>query len=244
MVQLIEDKLTPLTQGEAALKLNEAWKRFYGKDASIDSLSLLWAQSALETGRWKKLHCYNWGNVKKRHAHPKYKSITDDGHDYCMYRCNEILNGKVEWFDPPHPQTHFRAYHSAADGASDYLRLVANKKRYKKAWSQVLKGDPVAYCKELKKAGYFTANLYHYTKGVVSLSNEFKRKHADIMNASYDDSNLDDFLGADEKEEIINIVGLGIDKSVDEYFSRTDKFDDEDEEVYFRVDKKPWWRVW
>lgn len=241
MVTLIDDEITTLTQAEAALALKEAWRRFYGYEPKTNSLSLLWAQSALETGRWKIIHCFNFGNIKKRHAHPKYKFITDDGHDYCMFRCSEVLHGKEEWFDPPHPQTHFRAYHTAIDGALDYLKLVANKERYKKAWSQVLKGDPVQYCAELKKAGYFTASLSLYTKGVVKLSDEFRNNYNDILNDNKNDDELSSIFSQEDINEINSLVGLTTSESVYEYFSRSDKFDDESERVYYKAEK-PWWK--
>jgi hypothetical protein len=165
-----------LSEAEAAFSLREAWKKVYGgypKDASI---ALLWAQSALETGRWKAIRNYNFGNIK-------YSS----GTPFTMFRCNELLwdNKKkkmvIEWFNPPHRQTWFRAYKTAIDGAEDYIRFVSQKKRYRKAWAQVIAGDPVAYSHELKIAGYYTASEKKYTKGVVSLTNEFLRRKAKLL---------------------------------------------------------------
>jgi hypothetical protein len=178
--QYLELSEKPLEQGEAAVALREAWKRVYNKYPSDESLALLWSQSALETGRWKKIRNYNFGNIKKRHANPKYK-VKDDTHYFTMFRCNEVLKGKLKWFDPPHIQTHFRAYKTVIDGAEDYIVFVSKKKRYTKAWEQVLKGDPKAYSQELKKAGYYTASEEKYTKGVVSLTNEFLRKKETLL---------------------------------------------------------------
>ncbi|MDP2685233.1 MAG: hypothetical protein Q8P20_09450 [bacterium] len=165
---------TPLTESEATYYLNMAWYNIYGTYPAINSLALLWAQSAGETGRWKFLRCNNWGNIKR---------IKGDA-DLCWtsYEAGEVINGKHIMFYSYHPQTHFAAWLSPLEGAEYYIRFLSQRTRYKKAWNQVIAGDPVAYCSELKKAGYFTASLSHYTKGVVSLTNEFKRK-ASVLTA-------------------------------------------------------------
>jgi len=175
-----------LSLAEAAYSLREAWRIVYGKYPADKSLALLWAQSALETGRWKIIRNNNFGNIKKRHPNPKYK-IRDDGHDFTMFRCNEILWDKklkksvLKWFDPPHTQTHFRSYLNPVEGAEDYIRFVSKRKRYRKAWAQVIAGNPEAYSHELKVAGYYTASEKKYTKGVVSLTNEFMRKRDKLL---------------------------------------------------------------
>lgn len=170
MGKLIEDKIKQISEGEAAYALREGWNKLYGDYPSVDSLALLWSQWALETGRGKAIHCYNFGNIKR-----------SSDEDYCMYRCNEILNGKVEWFDPPHKQTWFRAYPSAVEGALDYIKFLSQRQRYQKAWAAIQAGDPALFGHELKVAGYYTANEAQYTKNIVSLTNEFKRKSEEIL---------------------------------------------------------------
>lgn len=166
----IEDKLTPLSESEACYYLREAWKSIFGEYPSKESCALLWAQSALETGRWKLIHNHNWPNIKRI-----------KGNHWTSYKCNEVLNGKVEWFYPYHPQTHFAAYLTSLDGAVAYIKFLSERTRYREAWNEVLKGDPVAFTAALKRGGFFTANLATYTKGVVSLSNEFKRKYSKFL---------------------------------------------------------------
>lgn len=170
MGQLIADQVKQISEGEATYALREAWKLLYNQYPSLDSLALLWAQWALETGRGKAIHCYNFGNIKR-----------SGDEDYCMYRCNEMLNGKWEWFDPPHKQTWFRAYSTAVDGAYDYIKFLSQKTRYQKAWAQVKLGDPAAFSHELKVAGYYTAIEAQYTKGVVKLTTEFKKKAKELL---------------------------------------------------------------
>ncbi len=166
---------TPLTEEEATYYLKAAWKSIYGVYPSVNSLALLWAQSAGETGRWKLLRCNNWGNIKRRKSDTTLK--------WTSYDAGEVLaDGKHYMFYPYHPQTHFAAWEDPLDGAEYYIRFLSGRERYKKAWVEVMAGDPVAYCRELKKAGYFTADLAHYTRGVVRLTNEFKGKADRLMN--------------------------------------------------------------
>jgi len=173
-LNFVDNITTPLTEAAATYYLKTAWNRIYGSYPDLNVLALLWAQSAGETGRWKLLRCNNWGNIKK-HGDCKYTS----------YDAGEVLtlNGvtKQYIFHPYHPQTFFAAWDTPLDGAEAYIKFLSQKTRYKKAWIELMKGNPVTYCKELKKAGYFTANLNHYTQNVVRLTNEFKRKSKILM---------------------------------------------------------------
>ncbi len=170
MGTLYEDKITPISEGEAAYALRESWKKIYGEYPSLDSLALLWAQWALETGRGRAIHNYNFGNIK-----------CSGDEDYCMFRCNEIIKGRVVWFDPPDRQTWFRAYNSAYEGALDYLTLLSKSTRYQKAWEVLKLGDVYRFGHELKVAGYYTANEEQYTKSLASLAKEFKNKSSTIL---------------------------------------------------------------
>lgn len=170
MGELKEAKYTKLTEAEATYALREGWKLVFGDYPSLDALAVLWAQSALETGRWQFIWNYNFGNVKRH-----------DDHDWCMFKCSEIINGKNTWFEPPHPQTHFNAYTSSVDGAKEYIEFVSKRPRYQEAWARLMDGSPIKYCAALKKAGYFTADLIKYTNGVVKLTDEFKKKSATLL---------------------------------------------------------------
>lgn len=164
--RLLPDLLTPVTAREVSEALRVAFGRASGLVVTRETLALATAQSALETGRWKSIHRYNLGNIK---AGPTYEGY------YCQFRCNEVIGGKVVWFDPPHPQTNFRAFLSLEDGATDHVSFLAHRARYAPAWSELLRGEPELYVRALKTAGYFTANEAAYTKAVVSLFNEYLR---------------------------------------------------------------------
>jgi hypothetical protein len=121
LATLVPDRLTPLTAAEVLKAFKGAFATVCGVDPSKECLALLVAQSALETGRWRSIHCFNFGNVK---------ASNDYTGKYCQFRCNEVINGKVQWFDPPHPQTSFRAFDSVDSGAIDHLRFLSTRPRY------------------------------------------------------------------------------------------------------------------
>jgi len=238
--QYIPLQITELSEGEAAVALRNAWKRIYKSYPSNKSLALLWAQSALETGRWSIIRNYNFGNIKKRHANPKYK-ITDDGQLFTMFRCGEIINKKQVMFDPPHIQTHFRAYKTSTDGAEDYIRFVSKKSRYAKAWQEVIKGNPEAYSKELSLAGYYTASVSLYTKGVVRLTNEFNKKAKKLLSwkptKPVEIESEETFTEEELKEVRVQAAELQL-NSIYEYFVNADRTVENDEESDYYDDPK------
>lgn len=154
---------TKLARPELAYWLREGWKSIYGEYPSDASLGILWAQTALECGGGSACRNYNFGNIKRR-----------DGYDYCMYRCSEYLNGVHQYFDPPHPQTHFVSCPNALEGAKFYIGFLSQRTRYKKAWQEVINGNVVKYVYWLKQGGYFTAPLDKYTAVVVNLYKEYQ----------------------------------------------------------------------
>lgn len=171
------------SESEAANALNKAWKIIYGTYPEPTSLAILFAHSALETGRWKQIANYNFGNIKKTHyKNLSYKIIEDDGHKWTMFATGEnkynpeTKKTEWQWFEPPHVETHFRSYDTIIDGAVDYIRFLSQKTKYEKAWLALMEGDPSKYSKELSIAGYYTANEPKYTAGVVKIFNEFISK--------------------------------------------------------------------
>lgn len=149
---------------DVARALRAAWMRLYDEVPPNQCIAVLMAQSALETGRWKSCYQWNLGNIK-----PGSKW----GGDVFQIRLNEVIGGKVVWFDPPHPQTNMRAYPTLTDAAADYLWLL--RRRFSSSWTPVLTGDPVAFSQALKRQGYYTADEPPYTRAVKSLFSEFLR---------------------------------------------------------------------
>lgn len=162
-MKLIPNKLTPMTALESLLAFREAFSKEVGRTPSNSTLAILVAQSALETGRWKSMHCFNFGNIRPP------KNWTGD---YCQFRCNEqITPGKWVWFDPPAAGSNFVAFEDAASGAAFYMHMLAS--RWPEAWTAALSGNATAFVRGLKERGYFTANEAPYLAAVIKLCSEF-----------------------------------------------------------------------
>jgi hypothetical protein len=184
---------TPLPFETAAHAMRVALASVLGEQPSRETLALALGKTALETGRWSAMWNGNWGNVKHSDSRPGF---------FTAIVLNEVIDGKVVWFDPRgrltgnpakggrlagdladegravppgHPQTRMRAFTSAGEGALDYVKFVA-RGRYAGAWALLLEGDAEGYVHELKRKGYFTADEGEYRKGVVSLQREFVGK--------------------------------------------------------------------
>lgn len=132
-------------------------------EASSAAIRLLLAQFSIETGKLvpgaKKggFWCWNLGNVK---GGPRMTPSREDvtGRKWTMLnRVREIIGGKNVYFDPPHPQTHFRAFDSLAQGAAAWLLDLWTE--FRTAWDELLSGDGSAYAAALKREGYYTAPL-------------------------------------------------------------------------------------
>lgn len=162
MSEQLPDVLTHIDPSELAHALVTAWRSLFGATPRRESILVLLAQSALETGRWKSCHAYNLGNAKH---------VPNDGRDFTYFRCNEILDGKVVWFNPPHPACCFRAFRSLGDGALDYLSMM--RRNFHSAWPFVEAGDPRGFVRALKAAHYFTAALAPYEASVVSIFSQY-----------------------------------------------------------------------
>ena len=138
-------------------------------DASKEQAGIIWAQWALETGRGKACWVWNIGNVK---ATP---SQVTAGVDYFMLPGTwEIIKGRREVFNPPHPQTWFRAFGSLSDGLGHHVAFLRDR-RYKPAWPAVLSGNPDLFARELKRLGYYTASEDLYASAMSYFHAEWMR---------------------------------------------------------------------
>lgn len=166
--QLVPDTLTTCSALEVCRAIRSAWETLEGVTPSQDTVAVLTAQSALETGRWRSMHCWNFGNVK---AGPTYEGF------YCQFRCNEklLIDGKLQWrwFDPPHPQCNFRAFESLHFGVLRWLQAL--REHFPHAYAAAKVGMPLAFTHALKIDHYFTADEAPYARSVSSLWAEYKR---------------------------------------------------------------------
>lgn len=157
-----------------------------GSILTDEALALGMSKTALESGRWKKMHNWNFGNVKCPETQPGM---------FTSFACNEVLKGETVWFAPEgeldrkggvvvgkvwdvppgHPQTRFAAFANRWDGIERYVSFL-QRPRYLKAYRALLSGSAPAYVRELRAAGYFTAPEDQYLRGVASMQREFVAK--------------------------------------------------------------------
>ena len=159
---IVADRLTPLTRQVAATALAEAYARVTGGPPSMGVLALLLAHTAFETGRWQKLHNFNFGNVK---AGPTFSFIA-------QFRCSEVESGVERFFEPPDPHCNFRAYSNPADGAVDYVKVLQSRPHW---WAGLQTEDPAAFVDALATPPkYFTGDPAAYKRAIASLFAEFR----------------------------------------------------------------------
>ena len=159
---IVRDTLTPLSRDEASRAFLAAYQQLTGQLPTPGVLALLLAQSAFETGHWKSLHNFNFGNAK---AGASYPLVT-------QFHCSEVDEHGVEHFyDPPDPHCNFRAYNDAAAGALDYLKVLQHQSHW---WQGLHTEDPSAFVDALATPPkYFTGNPEVYKRSVVSLFQTF-----------------------------------------------------------------------
>lgn len=163
---LIPDLVTECSALLVTAAFRSALETVIGRTPTQGHLCVLVAQSALESGRWRSMHRWNFGNIKA--------SSTYEGY-YCQFRCNEVIDKRLQWFDPPHPQTSFRAFQQIEVGALDHVRFLSQRKAFQPAWLAAQRGDPAEFVHALKQGGYFTADEAPYLRSVASLWGEYMR---------------------------------------------------------------------
>jgi hypothetical protein len=167
-------------------------------------LALALAKTALETGNWKKMWCFNWGNLKSSQTQPgmwtafpcgeELKTgswtFTPAGVETCVGGPSKgTVRQPVVYSGPPsddwHPQTRFRAFANEFDGVDQYCAAI-ELGRYAPAWKRLLAGDAVGYVHELKRLGYMTASETQYRDTVVRLAAQFGLKLRGMSHESID----------------------------------------------------------
>ncbi len=144
---------TPLGGDEAASAISTAYESVTGRAPTAKQLSLLVAQWSLETGGGRAMMNFNFGGIKGQGPSGLSTSYTTkEG-----YGASERT--LVD---------RFRAYGSATEGATDYLRTLSV--RFPKAFEAVRSGDAAGFAHALKREGYYTGSEADYTRAVASMS--------------------------------------------------------------------------
>lgn len=163
----LPDRLTRVTIHELVPALWNAYRAVTGDTPTRRAIELLAAWWGLETGWGKACHCWNLGNAKSRPG---------DGRSWTFFRCNEIIGGKVVWFEPPNPGCRFRAFDALEEGAVDWVALVHD--RFPEAFRALSVGAAeVAHA--AKRRRYYTADEAQYTKTLVGCVPVVRRAQID-----------------------------------------------------------------
>jgi flagellum-specific peptidoglycan hydrolase FlgJ len=178
MGMLLENQLTPLTADQAAAALSEGYKLVTGALPSPAILGLLIGQTSLETGNWKKIHNYNFGNVRGE---------SPDGL-FTSFRAGEIIDGKEKFLEAGDPKNKFRAYRDAASGAADYIRALRHRPHW---WDGLQSGTVDGFIHGLTTyPAYFTANAAEYARvlenrmaNYTALTAQYSKRHSSLLAA-------------------------------------------------------------
>ena len=164
---LVPTVRTSYTLNQVIAAMVEGWYKKFGEIPRKESIGVLYAQNALETGGTVSMWNNNSGNVK-------YVPHAGDESLFYMMLANvwEIIGGKKVIFQPPHQATWFRAFPTLADGVAEHMDFLRNH-RYKNAWTAVDAGNPAAFAHLLKIAGYYTAPEADYVRLMNYYFNKF-----------------------------------------------------------------------
>ncbi len=152
---LVTPTRTRLDGAQAADALRSAWTNVTGEPPSQKTLSILTAQWAHETGNGGSMYNYNFGGIKG--MGPSGLSVSQ--------RTREGFGATERTITD-----RFRAYRTAEEGATDYVKLLTQ--RFPEATASAQNGDAAGFVSGLKQRGYFTGDASAYTRSVASLSNQ------------------------------------------------------------------------
>lgn len=157
----IPDRLTPLTEAQAAGALSTAYKRVTGVFPTQRILELLMAQTAQETGRWLRLHNYGFGNLKASASNAYYQG----------FRCWEVVNGQTVWYEADNPMCRFAAYLTPEDGAEQYIRLLQKRAHW---WNGLQTGTVEGFVSGLTTVPkFFTGDAGVYARNMRQFISEY-----------------------------------------------------------------------
>lgn len=161
---LVPHQLTKVSLRQVYDALGEAWP-----EASRASLIVLTAQIGIECADGARVHNFNLGNVKRVGGQPwtmlpkvwEILRSVPAGATSATQRPDGLFRVV---FDPPHPQTHFRAFSTLEQGTAEHLETL--RRRFAAAWPAVEAGDPAGFGRRLKALRYYTAPEADYVRAL------------------------------------------------------------------------------
>jgi peptidoglycan hydrolase-like protein with peptidoglycan-binding domain len=157
----LPDKPTPMSGEDVTEAISAGYQQVLKSIPSPNVLSLLVAEAAYETGNFGRgIHNFNFGNKKFSSGDPHFQ----------YFRCNEVINGVDQYFDPPDPHCKFAAYANPAQAAEAFVRLLHGRSVW---WNGLQSGNPTAFVSALKQGGYFTGDETAYAAGVAKYAKDY-----------------------------------------------------------------------
>jgi flagellum-specific peptidoglycan hydrolase FlgJ len=155
---------THLSGGEAAASLATAYENVFHEPPSPATLRVLVAQWSHETGGGRAMMNYNFGGIKG--SSPSGLSaayLTTEGQGQSAVKLTD----------------RFRAYGSAIEGATDYVKFLST--RFSGAMAEARQGNPEGFVRALKQGGYFTGSEEDYVRSVTRLTEQARASGFDAV---------------------------------------------------------------
>jgi hypothetical protein len=146
---------TPVSADQASSLIAGALEHATGEKPKPETVAILTAQWAHETGHGASMYNYNFAGIKG--SGPTGLSV--------MQRTREGSGANERTI-----VDNFRAYQTAEEGARDYVGLL--KARFPGALEAAQQGDPAGTVHALKQAGYFTGDEAAYTRSVTQIARQ------------------------------------------------------------------------
>jgi hypothetical protein len=156
-VREVAPMATHMSANEARAALADGWQAVFGERPNADTLDILTAQWALETGHGRSMMNYNFGGIKG--AGPSGLTVA--------YRTREGYGENERVI-----VDRFRAYASPSEGATDYVGLL--KRRYGAALDCARAGDTRGFVHALASRGYFTASEATYATAIERITQSLR----------------------------------------------------------------------
>jgi hypothetical protein len=146
---------TPVTAPQASALIGDALEHMTGEKPKPETVAILTAQWAHETGHGASMYNYNFAGIKG--TGPSGLTVAQRTREGYGSSERTIVD-------------NFRAYQTAEEGARDYVGLL--QRRFPAALDAAKQGDPAGTVRALKQAGYFTGDEVAYTRSVTRIAKD------------------------------------------------------------------------
>lgn len=144
----VQKQLTPLTADEVRASVRKAFMAINSLAPNTNQVALMVAQSALETGHWRKCYNYNIGNIRAGKTWSGNRT---------SFPSSEVIDGVNRQMSEG-PGNEFRAYATLDAAVIDYVSELFANPDWKRG---LLSGRPDEFVRMLTKdpnRKYFTAS--------------------------------------------------------------------------------------